>query len=82
MTWGHWYWPVALTVCGLIVGGPELCALFTNTRNTLSWWVWLQLHIAHVQGFESWPAWLFFLFGGWVVIGVWMTFHFFFRLFG
>lgn len=40
ITWGHWYWPMALTITAIVAGGlffpAEFYALFTNHGNTLS----------------------------------------------
>lgn len=40
ITWGDWYWPIALIIASVTVAGlffpAEFYALFTNHNNTLS----------------------------------------------
>lgn len=45
MTWGKYYWPFAMLLVSLIVGGPEIFALITNPRNTLSDFSWFELGV-------------------------------------
>ena len=77
MTWGRVYWPVALvTLLGVILV-PEAVALATGYRNTLSYWVWTQLHATAREPMSQWTAVHFLFFGGWLVLVVWLTYHFF-----
>lgn len=78
-TWGNWYWPIYLTVMALGLS-PEIYALATNARNTLSDWVWTELKVSVDQQLP-WTAAHFLVFGFWLVIVTWLTWHFFFRRF-
>lgn len=80
--WGWWYWPFGLILCALIIIVPEVIALKNNVNDTLSVWVWRQLHIAGKYGFDHWSLSTFIAFAVWISLGVWLTAHFFFRLFG
>lgn len=44
-TWGPYYWPFWLIVAGLLFLGPEVIGLLTNTANTLSEYLWHELHV-------------------------------------
>lgn len=79
--WGGSYWPAWLGLAVLTFLVPEIYALATNVRNTLSWWVWDQLHIAAGESPTQWSAVAFLTFGVWLVMVVWLTFHFWFRRF-
>lgn len=67
--WGNWYWPVGLSVAALAFLGPELYAVVTNVRNTLSYYCWHELHIdvavsSGIHSFAWWNsllAWLLFV---------------------
>lgn len=48
--WGNWYWPVWLSAVALTFLGPELYAVATDVKNTLSWYCWRELHIDVVWG--------------------------------
>lgn len=77
--WGKVYWPLWLTVVTLSLLGPEIYALATNANNTLSDWVWRQLNVTRNQ--QDWTAAHFLVFGVWLTLVIWLTFHFFFRRF-
>lgn len=79
MTWGRAYWPIVLTVITLLIMVPETIALITNVNNTLSDWVWRALHVTRDQ--QEWTAAHYLVFGVWVVVQSWLTWHFFFRRF-
>jgi hypothetical protein len=82
MTWGKHYWPIYLLVALAVFLGPEIYALVTNWRNTLSNWVWTELHVSS-QNFDIWKqsAPWYLILGLWLVLISWLTFHFFFRKF-
>lgn len=81
-TWGNYYWPVWLTVATLTLMGPEIYALITiaQYRNTLSDWVWNILSVPPGQQLP-WTAAHYLIFGGWLTVVSWLTWHFFFRRF-
>lgn len=82
MSWGERYWPVWLTVMLLSFLGPEVYALATGQpSNTLSAWVWRALAIHRDETVGQWSALDFLMFGLWVTLVAWLTFHFFFGRF-
>lgn len=78
-TWGQWYWPLWMVFTSFTLLGPEIFALITNHQNTLSDYVWRGLDVTTDQ--QAWTAAHYLVFGGWVVLFSWLTFHFFFRRF-
>lgn len=81
-TWGAWYWPVWLGVAVAAFLGPEIAALVSGrSANTLSAWVWRTLQITRDEAITSWGAADFLTFGVWLVLIIWLTFHFFFGRF-
>lgn len=49
ITWGKYYWPVALLFTSVAMFGiPELIALFTNHANTLSEYAWDELRVGSI----------------------------------
>ena len=69
ITWGREYWPAFLTVTSLSFAIPELIALFTNVKNTLSDYSWAELGIVNnhipvhsVAWIISLTAWVLFVF--------------------
>lgn len=79
--WGNWYWPTWLCVSVAAFLGPELYALVCNWRDTLSAWVWRSLKLAPHEPVWSWNATDYLVFGVWLVLVSWLTFHFFFMRF-
>jgi hypothetical protein len=79
-TWGAWYWWIWISVATVTLLGPETYALITNPRNTLSDWVWDKLSVP-VGEQLPWTAAHYLVFGAWLVLMSWLTFHFFFRRF-
>ena len=79
-TWGRFFWPWYLAVMSLLLLGPEIYALNTNPRNTLSDWVWTELAVSTDQQLP-WTAAHYLVFWVWVVVFSWLTWHFFFRRF-
>lgn len=77
--WGNKYWPIWLSVMVVSFLAPEIYALTTNSVNTLSDWVWRSLNVTKNQ--QDWTAAHFLVFGVWLVLVIWLTFHFFFRRF-
>lgn len=80
-TWGNWYWPVYLTVAFLFFIAPEIMGLVSGRRNTLSDWVWTRLHIIAGETIGQWSALDFLVFGQWIIMWAWLTWHFFFHRF-
>jgi hypothetical protein len=80
VTWGRYYWTafLAASLVGFLV--PEVWALCTNWRNTLSAWVWQLLAVQRGEPITSW-TWLHVLgLGMYVLINGWLVGHFFFRV--
>lgn len=82
MTWGKTYWPVMLIITSLLFLVPEIYALVTNFRNTLSDYARFELNVTTpTEPFTSHSAaWLLTL-GVWLVIAFWLTFHIWFERF-
>lgn len=82
MTWGRWYWSAYLIAGSVAFLGPEIYALFTNFKNTLSDYARFQLDVTTPQQpFTSHSAaWLLSL-GAWLVVAFWLTFHVWFERF-
>lgn len=81
-TWGAWYWPAWLCVSVAAFLGPEICALVSGRpANTLSAWVWRSLNVHRAETIAQWSALDFLVFGMWLTLVVWLTFHFFFGRF-
>jgi hypothetical protein len=76
VTWGKWWWPIFLIVTSLAFLVPELIALVTNFRNTLSDYARYELNVTTpTQGFTTHTAaWLLSL-GVWLVVAFWLTWH-------
>ena len=81
MTWGRTYWPAALSVLLAVIFIPEIYALITNDQNTLSWWTWDELNVSSRQPVQDWTAPHYLVFGGWLVLVSWLTWHLFFHWF-
>jgi hypothetical protein len=80
-TWGLYYWPAALTVITLMILGPEIFALATNVQNTLSYWVWGELHVDLTGAHTAWTAGRYLTLFAWIGLFSWLTWHFWFGLF-
>lgn len=66
MTWGKFYWPYWIILTSLTFGVPELIAIFTNVKNTLSDYARYELNVApHVNVHTI--AW-------WISLVVWLLF--------
>jgi hypothetical protein len=83
MTWGKTYWPIFLTIAFLAFIIPEILALVKigPVDNTLSNWVWSELKITSNEKMNKWSALDFLIFGQWMTLMTWLTWHFFFRKF-
>ena len=57
-TWGLAYWPVFLVATIAAFAGPELAALFTNVRNTLSDFAWYELGLHGRYDPHTWVWWV------------------------
>ena len=77
MTWGRFYWPSALSALAVVILVPEVIALCTGDQNTLSYWVWNQLHATTREAMSQWTATHFLFFGLWLVLVIWLTYHLF-----
>jgi hypothetical protein len=77
MTWGKYLWPSTLSVLFVAIVIPEIIALVTDDQNTLSYWVWTQLHATAREPMSQWTAVHFLFFGLWLVLVIWLTYHFF-----
>lgn len=78
-TWGNWYWPVWLIIVTATFLGPEIYSLITDHGpNTLSAWVWKTLQITSDESPLQWSAADALSFGVYLVIVVWLAFHFWF----
>ena len=76
------YWPVWLTVSVGAFLVREIWALQTRrSQDTLSEWVWRILKVGVNKPLGDWSAAHFLVFGSWLVLFGWLTFHFFFRRF-
>jgi hypothetical protein len=80
MTWGKWYWVVWQLAMVVSLGIPEIYALATNTDNTYSNWIWSELQVTQDQQLP-WTAAHYLVFGAWLTVVSWLTWHFFFRRF-
>lgn len=80
-TWGNVYWPVFLLVALAAFLGPEIYALATGGKNSLSDWVWRVLVITEREPVLEWSSTDYLVFGCWMVLVSWVTMHFFFRRF-
>lgn len=82
ITWGNWYWPWWLGASVASFLAMEVYALVSKgTDNTLSNWVWTQLHATVRESMSQWTAAHFLVFGVWLVLVIWLTWHFFFHFF-
>ena len=81
ITWGHWYWPIALIVVSSVVGllffPAEIYAAFTNMSNTLSDFARYELNLETATGklthLHTWAWWLTLTV--WSGFVVWITAH-------
>jgi hypothetical protein len=79
-TWGSWYWPTWVVIALLSLLVPEVYALVTNVKNTQSYWVWHELDVHTGLAPNTWTSAHFIFFGLWSVFAIWLTGHFFWRL--
>lgn len=73
------YWLAWAVVTFLAFLGPEVYALVTNWRNTLSAQVWRMLTVQAGQPIGQWSAGHFWFAGIYVTATVWLGGHFLFR---
>ena len=79
---GSLYWPLWLGVAVSAFLQREIWALQSgHPQDTLSEWVWRVLKVAVNRPLSDWSAAHFLVFGCWLVLFGWLTFHFFFRRF-
>jgi archaellum biogenesis protein FlaJ (TadC family) len=82
ITWGRPYWTWFLIVTSLAFIIPEVFALITNAKNTLSDYAWYELNVKTPQEqFSAHSAAWFLSMGMWIVIAVWLTYHIWFERF-
>ena len=79
-TWGHKYWLVWSVFTFLTFIVPEVYALVTNWRNTLSNWVWVALRVQRGQSINQWTAAHFLVGGMLVLVFAWLIGHLVFHL--
>ena len=79
--WGERFWPIFLITFAIVGGAAETLALIFSPRNTLSFWVWNALKVQRDMNPWNWSATMFLIFGFWVLVVSWLTFHFFFHRF-
>ena len=71
------YWPLWLGMLASTLLLREIWALATGLpRDTLSYWVWAHLHIMSNERPSQWTAADFLTLGVWIVLVLWLTFHF------
>jgi hypothetical protein len=76
------YWPVWLSLFAGTFLLREIWALVTRrTQDTLSDWVWDILRISSNEPLTSWNGTDYLVFGAWLTLFSWLTWHFFFRVF-
>jgi hypothetical protein len=90
MTWGHWYWPVALIVMAVTAASlffpAEIYAITTNLNNTLSDYSRYELGLTTAFGqqtgsaIHTWAWWVSFVV--WMGFVIWITGHIWFVQFG
>lgn len=80
MTWGRIYWPIFLVTMLVAFLVAEIYALVTGgAANTLSNWVWVKLNVTSHEKISQWSALDYLMFGEWLTLVSWLTWHFFFR---
>jgi len=76
------FWPLWLGLFTVTFLIRESTALGTGRpQDTLSDWVWRVLHVSVNQPIQDWDALHFLVFGEWLVLFGWLTYHFFFHRF-
>lgn len=78
MTWGKYYWPFYLILAALLFLVPEIIALVTNFRNTLSQYSWNELHVNPGITVHT-LAWYLSL-AAWVLTAIVLTVHIWFKV--
>lgn len=79
ITWGRQYWPFYIIFTAGLFLGPEIYALLTNWRNTLSQYSWNELHVNPGIPVHT-VAWYISLMG-WLLFVVVITAHIWWRKF-
>jgi hypothetical protein len=76
------YWVVWLSVFAGTFLLREVWALASGrSQDTLSDWVWNLLRITSNEPVSGWNSTDFLVFGAWLTVVIWLTYHFFFRVF-
>lgn len=79
-TWGPHYWPWYLIGAAIAFLAPEIVALLTNTKNTLTDYSRDSLHVIPGEAFtQHTAAWILTL-GVWLLVVGWLTGHIWFDL--
>lgn len=73
MTWGRFFWPFWIILTSGTFLGPELFALFTNPKNTLSDYSWAELNVTSYVKVHTAAWWLSLV--GWLLFVVVITVH-------
>lgn len=78
-TWGNHYWPWYLLFAFLAFIVPEVYSLVTDHGpNTLSAFIWRLLGTTRNESITAWGALNFLTFGIYLVVVIWLAFHFWF----
>ena len=75
ITWGLLYWPIYLVSVTIGFAVPEVIGLFTNTRNTLSWYAWTEMHVRPMEPFTVHNAGWFLSQGMFLTVASWLLYH-------
>lgn len=81
VTWGSRYWTWYLIVAALGFLVPEIYALFTNTKNTLTDYSRNELHVVPGEAFAAHNAAWLLTQGAYVLVVGWLLFHIWYDLF-
>ena len=79
-TWGPHYWPWFLSAAALAFLVPEIYALATNAKNTLTDYSRDSLHVLPGQAFTAHTAAWVLTLGAWLLVTGWLTGHIWFDL--
>ena len=79
-TWGPHYWPWYLSAAALAFLVPEIYALATNAKNTLTDYSRDSLHVLPGQAFTAHTAAWVLTLGAWLLVTGWLTGHIWFDL--
>ena len=82
MTWGKVYWVWFLIASSVAFLVPEVYALVTNVKNTLSDFARYELDVTTPkEAFSAHTAAWFLSLGVYLVVAIWLTYHIWFERF-